>query len=57
MAQTRLYADGEKHGTDQTYELSLDPFYSESNVRYLEMKMEDYKTGQLKLAEHELTEV
>ncbi|MBD5170049.1 MAG: type II toxin-antitoxin system RelB/DinJ family antitoxin [Oscillibacter sp.] len=31
-----------------------DPFYSESNIRYLEKKMEDYKAGRLKLAEHEL---
>lgn len=33
-----------------------DPFYSESNVRYLERKMEDYRAGQLKLVEHELIE-
>ena len=33
-----------------------DPFYSESNIRYLEKKMEDYKAGRLKLAEHELIE-
>ncbi|MDE7262406.1 MAG: type II toxin-antitoxin system RelB/DinJ family antitoxin [Oscillospiraceae bacterium] len=31
-----------------------DPFYSESNIRYLEKKMEDYKAGRLKVAEHEL---
>jgi len=31
-----------------------DPFYSESNIRYLEKKMADYKAGRLKLAEHEL---
>ena len=31
-----------------------DPFYSESNIRYLEQKMADYKAGRLKLAEHEL---
>lgn len=30
-----------------------DPFYSESNIRRLEKKMEDYKAGRLKLAEHE----
>ena len=29
-----------------------DPFYSESNIRYLEKKMEDYKAGRLKLTEH-----
>lgn len=33
-----------------------DPFYSESNLSYLEKKMEDYKAGRLKLAEHELAE-
>ena len=31
-----------------------DPFYSESNIRYLEKKMEDYKADRLKLSEHEL---
>lgn len=31
-----------------------DPFYSESNIRYLENKMADYKAGKLKLSEHEL---
>lgn len=38
------------------FELNSDPFYSESNLRYLERKMQDYKAGRLKLAEHELTE-
>lgn len=33
-----------------------DPFYSESNMRYLRQKMEDYKAGRLKLAEHDLIE-
>ena len=33
-----------------------DPFYSESNLRYLEKKMADYRAGQLKLSEHELLE-
>ncbi len=33
-----------------------DPFYSESNIRHLEKKMEDYKAGRLKFAEHELIE-
>lgn len=31
-----------------------DPFYSESNIRYLEKKMTDYKAGRLLLSEHEL---
>ena len=30
-----------------------DPFYSESNIRYLEKKMADYKAGRLNLAEHD----
>ncbi len=38
------------------FEISADPFYSESNIRYLEKKLADYKSGQLKLAEHELIE-
>ncbi len=33
-----------------------DPFYSESNIRYLEKKMADYKAGKLKLSEHDLPE-
>lgn len=36
------------------FEVSADPFYSESNIRYLEQKLADYKSGKLKLAEHEL---
>ncbi len=38
------------------FEVSADPFYSESNTRYLEQKMEDYKSGNLKFAEHDLIE-
>ena len=38
------------------FDLSVDPFYSESNIRYLEQKMEDYKAGRLNFAEHELIE-
>ena len=34
--------------------VAADPFYSENNIRYLEKKMEDYKAGRLKTAEHEL---
>lgn len=33
-----------------------DPFYRESNIRYLEKKMGDYKAGRLELTEHELIE-
>ena len=38
------------------FELAVDPFYSESNIRYLEKKMADYKAGKLHLTEHELIE-
>ena len=38
------------------FEVSIDPFYSENNIRYLEQKMADYKAGNLKFAEHELIE-
>lgn len=38
------------------FDVSIDPFYSESNIRHLEKKMEEYKAGHLQLAEHELIE-
>ncbi len=38
------------------FELSVDPFYSENNIRYLEQKMADYKAGRIVLAEHDLIE-
>lgn len=38
------------------FEISADPFYSESNMRYLEQKMADYKAGNLKFAERDLIE-
>lgn len=38
------------------FEVSVDPFYSEANISYLEQKMADYKAGRLKLAQHELIE-
>ena len=38
------------------FEVSADPFFSESNIRYLEKKMEEYKAGKLQFAEHELIE-
>ena len=38
------------------FEVSADPFYSESNIKYLEQKISDYKAGKLKFAEHELIE-
>ena len=38
------------------FEISADPFYSESNMHYLEKKMSDYKNGKLKFVEHDLIE-
>ena len=38
------------------FNVSIDPFYSESKMRYLERKMADYKAGRLNFAEHELIE-
>lgn len=38
------------------FEVSVDPFYSESNMRYLEKKMKAYQEGKLSFAEHELIE-
>lgn len=38
------------------FELTADPFYSESNIRYLEKKMEDYKKGKLRFSEHKPNE-
>lgn len=38
------------------FDVSVDPFYSERNVRYLEEKMEAYRAGKLKFEEHALIE-
>lgn len=38
------------------FELSADPFYSESNINYLEAIMEDVKSGKAHFAEHDLIE-
>lgn len=38
------------------FELNADPFYSESNIRYLEQIMGDVKSGKAHFAEHELIE-
>lgn len=38
------------------FDVSVDPFYSEGNIRYLEQKMSDYKAGKIEFAEHELIE-
>lgn len=38
------------------FEVSADPFYSESNVRHLKQVMEDVKQGKAHFAEHALIE-
>ena len=38
------------------FELSADPFYSASNIRYLENIMRDIKEGKARLTEHDLIE-
>lgn len=38
------------------FEVSADPFYSDSNMKYLEKKAYDYKSGNLKLSDHNLIE-
>lgn len=38
------------------FELKLDPFYDENNIRYLEEKMKEYKEGRLQIEEHDLIE-
>ena len=38
------------------FEITADPFYSERNIRYLEKKMNEYKSGTMKVAEHSLVE-
>lgn len=39
------------------FDVSVDPFYSESNIRYLEKIVSDVKEGRAHFAEHELLEV
>lgn len=38
------------------FDVSIDPFYTESNIRYLEEKMAAYRAGRLQLSEYELIE-
>lgn len=40
------------------FEISLneDPFYSESNLRYLKKKLDEYKSEKMQLVEHGLIE-
>ena len=39
------------------FDVSVDPFYSESNMNYLKSIMEDVRTGKASFAEHDLIEV
>ena len=39
------------------FEVSADPFYSESNMAYLKNIVEEIKSGKAKLSEHDLIEV
>ena len=36
------------------FEVSVDPFYSESNTRYLENMVRDIKSGKAHFAEHDI---
>ena len=38
------------------FEITAESFYSESNMRYLDQKMESYRNGTLKVSEHQLKE-
>lgn len=38
------------------FEVSADPFYSESNLRYLKNIVDDIKSGKAHFAEHDLIE-
>ena len=38
------------------FEVSIDPFYSKSNIEYLENVVKDIESGKAKLVEHELIE-
>jgi DNA-damage-inducible protein J len=39
------------------FEVSVDPFYSESNIKYLEGIVNDIKEGKAHFSEHDLIEV
>ena len=39
------------------FELTADPFYSDSNMRHLEKIVQDIKSGKAHFSEHELMEV
>ena len=39
------------------FEVNADPFYAESNLKYLEQVVRDIDSGKTKLVEHDLIEV
>ena len=39
-----------------SFEITADPFYSESNMKYLEKVITDIESGKAKLVEHDLIE-
>ncbi|MCF0114320.1 MAG: hypothetical protein HUJ56_03125 [Erysipelotrichaceae bacterium] len=45
-----------KEKMEQTCDVTEDSFYSDNNIRYLVRKMEDYKSGNLKIVENDLIE-
>ena len=46
-----------KISTNVPFEVSAAPFYSESNIRYLENIVRDIKDGKAHFAKHDLIEV
>ncbi len=38
------------------FEIKIDPFYSENNIKYLERIVTDIKSGKAKIEEHDLIE-
>ena len=38
------------------FEITADPFYSESNIKYLKKVIADIESGKAKLVEHDLIE-
>ena len=38
------------------FEIKVDPFYSESNIKYLEKIVADINSGKAKIVEHDLVE-
>lgn len=53
----KLNIDEKKSMKQACSESSVDPFYSESNIRYLENIVHDINKGKAHFAEHELIKV